>query len=220
MLELWSVTMGYFRIVAPFISILFVNETTRENEDTLIITLKNPWIAGLLAWLVPGLGHYYQGRTFKAVLFAVCIIPTFLFGMCLGSSKEIGFARTVYCSWREGDKRLFFIPQFCVGSAALPAIAQAYLVDDGKIPFWNGAMSPPYLPSNPKNRHIQDKSPTLDEIIANLGVRFELGTIFTVVAGLMNLLVVFDAIDGPILFRKEEVEETPKEENQDAKPVD
>ena len=208
----WSITES----LLPFIPLPFVNETTQENEDALIISLKNPWVAGLLAWLIPGLGHYYQGRMFKAVLFAVCIIPTFLFGMCLGSSKEIGFARTVYCSWREGDKRLFFIPQFCVGSVALPAIAQAYLVGDGKIPFWNGAMSPPYLPSYPKNRHMQGKSPSLDEIIANLGVRFELGTIFTVVAGLMNLLVIFDAIDGPILFRKEEVEETPKEENQDA----
>lgn len=188
-----------------------MSETTQETGDSVIINLKNPWIAGLLAWLVPGLGHFYQGRQFKAILFAVCIIPTFLFGMCLGSSKEVGFGRDVYCSWREGDKRLFFVPQFCVGLAAIPAIGQAYLIDDGKEPFWNGAMSPPRLPNYPKNRHLVNQ-PTLDEIISKLGANFELGTIFTVVAGLMNLLVIFDAVDGPILSRKEEPgEETPKD---------
>jgi len=181
-----------------------VNETPQENE-TLIIHLKNPWVAGGLAWLVPGLGHYYQGRLFKAVLFAVCIIPTFLFGMYLGSSREIGFARNVYCSWREGDKRWFFVPQLCVGAAAIPAIAQSYL----DKPFWNGAMSPPALP---KSRQGQGQ-PTLDEIILKLGGRFELGTLFTLVAGLMNLLVIFDAIDGPILSRKETPEELQQNSN-------
>ena len=183
-----------------------MNETTQNSKDTLVIHLKNPWIAGGLAWLLPGLGHYYQGRLFKAVLFAVCIIPTFFIGMSLGSSHEIGFARNVYCSWREGDKRWFFIPQFCIGSAAIPAIAQSYLIDDGKTPLWNGAMSPPVLPGYAKNRHLQGQ-PTLDEIILKLGGSFELGTLFTVVAGLMNLLVIFDAIDGPILSRKETQEE-------------
>jgi hypothetical protein len=192
-----------------------VNETTQENKEPLVIDLKNPWIVGGLAWLVPGLGHYYQGRLFKAILFAACIIPTFLLGMCLGSSQEIGFARNVYCSWREGDKRWFFIPQFCVGSVAIPAIAQSYLVDDGKTPFWNGAMSPPVLPGYSKNRHLQGR-PTLDDIILKLGGKFELGTLFTVVAGLMNLLVLFDAIDGPILSRKETQEESQENLNSES----
>ena len=178
-----------------------MNETTQETTDSLVIHLKNPWIAGGLAWLVPGLGHYYQGRLFKAVLFAVCIIPTFFFGMCLGSSPEIGFARNVYCSWREGDKRWFFVPQFCVGAVAIPAIAQSYWVGDGKTPLWNGAMSPPSLVE-------RQGQPTLNKIILKLGGKFELGTLFTVVAGLMNLLVFFDAIDGPILSRKEEKQES------------
>ena len=28
--------------------------------------LKNPLLAGLFAWLFPGLGHFYQGRKAKA----------------------------------------------------------------------------------------------------------------------------------------------------------
>ena len=31
------------------------------------VPLKNRYLAGLLAWMVPGLGHWYQGRRAKAV---------------------------------------------------------------------------------------------------------------------------------------------------------
>lgn len=176
-----------------------------------MLDLKQPWIAALLAWLVPGLGHYYQGRYFKSFLFSICIIPTFLVGAYLGSSPEVGFARNVYCSWRPTDKRYFFIPQSCVGFAAVPAIMQSYIVDDGKKPFLNGAMSPPRISSTPQTHW---NTLTLDEIIANLGSRFEIGTLFTVVAGLMNLLVIFDAFDGPFFSRKEKHEETADNESQ------
>ncbi len=182
------------------------SQANRQEEDDMIdIRLKNPVIAGVLAWLVPGLGHYYQGRYFKAFLFAVCIIPTFLAGCYLGSSPEVGFARNVYYSWREGDRRLFFFTQCGIGAAAIPALVQANRVNQGLPPFFRGAMSPPYLPSMgnvPPN--FRGVPPTLDEIIGKLGRYFEIGTIFTLVAGLLNLLVIFDAIDGPVFFRKEE----------------
>lgn len=173
----------------------------------VVVDLKNPWIAGVLAWLVPGLGHYYQGRRFKSILFAACIIPTFLFGCLLGSSKEVGFARNVYFSWRNQDRRLFFIPQSGVGTASLFALFQARQINGGAEPFFNGAMCPPISP-NPENpRKSRGYPPSLDEIIDDLGRNFEVGTIFTVVAGLMNILVVFDAIDGPLFYRKEEEDE-------------
>lgn len=176
----------------------------------MVVNLKQPWIAAFLAWLVPGLGHYYQGRYFKSFLFSICIIPTFLVGAYLGSSPEVGFARNVYCSWRPGDKRYFFVPQSCIGLVAIPAIMQSYIVDDGKIPFLNGAMAPPDIPRSarhPMRDETQWNPLTLNEIIAKLGNRFEIGTLFTVIAGLMNLLVIFDAFDGPFNSRKEEPQE-------------
>jgi len=53
------------------------------------IDLKNPWVAGLLAWLVPGAGHFYQQRNFKGTLYLVCIFGTFLFGMHLGEWRAL-----------------------------------------------------------------------------------------------------------------------------------
>ena len=41
------------------------------------IPLKHPLAAGLLAFLVPGAGHCYQGRYFKAVVYFVCITGLF-----------------------------------------------------------------------------------------------------------------------------------------------
>lgn len=45
------------------------------------VPLKNPALAAVLAYLFPGAGHLYQGRIFKAVLYAVCIWGMFLYGM-------------------------------------------------------------------------------------------------------------------------------------------
>ena len=42
--------------------------------DDCEINLKNRYFAAVLAFLVPGAGHYYQGRRNKAYLFAVCIL--------------------------------------------------------------------------------------------------------------------------------------------------
>ena len=51
------------------------------------IDLKDPALAALLAWLVPGLGHWYQGRRAKAVLYFICIMGLFAYGVYLSSSN-------------------------------------------------------------------------------------------------------------------------------------
>ncbi|MGL6225466.1 MAG: DUF6677 family protein [Thermoguttaceae bacterium] len=188
-----------------------VSPTSSLNEEEIVnVKLKNPIIAGILTWLVPGLGHFYQGRYFKAIINAVCILPIFFIGCYLGSAPDVGIARNVYYSWREGDKRLFFIPQCGLGLAAIPAIIQANRVYSGEEPFWNGMMSPPLLnnPSIPQNQ--RGYPPTLDQIIYVLGRYFEMGTVFTLVAGMMNVLAIFDAIDGPALIRRKEEKEGEK----------
>ena len=53
------------------------------------IDLKNPALAAVLAWLVPGLGHAYQGRWFKAALYSICIWSTFGCGWVLGDGKVV-----------------------------------------------------------------------------------------------------------------------------------
>jgi hypothetical protein len=82
--------------------------------------LRSPGFAAFLAFLVPGLGHLYQGRTFKGLLYFVCILGTFVFGLRLGDGK------VVYFDWSSNEKRTWaYTCQFWTGLPALPALVQA-----------------------------------------------------------------------------------------------
>lgn len=84
------------------------------------LQLKSPGFAAFLAFLVPGLGHLYQGRTFKGLLFFVCILGTFAFGLRLGDGK------VVYFDWSSNEKRTWaYTCQFWTGFPALPALVQS-----------------------------------------------------------------------------------------------
>jgi hypothetical protein len=196
-------------------------ETPVENESTTPIQLKEPELSAFLAWLIPGLGHWYQGRKTKAVLFFVCIMTIFAYGLYLGSSNErisdtnpnsIGLGRVVYFSWRENDKRLHYICQICAGLPAMPALVQAWRVaNNKKVWEWtHGFMAPPRMPALPGvNEDANKDQPTSSELSLKLNRRFELGTVYTMIAGLLNVLAIYDAWCGPVIAepaRKKEEE--------------
>jgi hypothetical protein len=83
------------------------------------IQLKNPLIAGILAYLIPGAGHLYQGRYFKGVLYLVCILGSFLSGMALAEGK------VVYLRNQPGQTTWGYFSQVLVGVPALPAWFQS-----------------------------------------------------------------------------------------------
>ena len=103
-------------------------------EPTL--DLRNRWLAAVLALLVPGLGHFYQRRTFKAIVYAVCILGLFFSGQALGDWKVV-YLGDSDSGGRLGPggrglmKRLLqgYVAQFPVGLAAWPAIPQALRYD-------------------------------------------------------------------------------------------
>ena len=53
------------------------------------LQLKNPLIAAVLALLIPGAGHWYQGRRFKATIYSVGILTLFFWGMILGNWQPV-----------------------------------------------------------------------------------------------------------------------------------
>jgi TM2 domain-containing membrane protein YozV len=222
----------------------------RADPNRAGIPLKNPGLAALLAWLIPGLGHMYQGRWEKGILFFVCIMGTFFYGISLGSSN------VVYTSMRPYDQRYYYyICQAGVGLPAMPALVQAWLVRREKAPLWNGWMAPPvmigqHVPADwareqmaigdvegdfaegdfqpngndpeklvyvnyPKGKgrdefgkpygYVNDhqdnefKQFQLSIWHYKYSFRYDLGTTFTMVAGLLNILVIFDAFAGPML---------------------
>jgi len=175
-----------------------VAEKTEQPPAGQPIRLKDPAIAGLLAWLLPGLGHLYQGRWAKAALYLVSILGMFLWGLYLSSSPGTGPARAVYLSFRTGDVRLYYLGQVGIGLPALPAVLQAVLVSNGIKPLCSGFMAPPALDARPGDEP-GSRPPalcTLDDL-SYCNHYFEFGTVYTLIAGLLNILAVYDACCGP-----------------------
>lgn len=155
--------------------------TPQPAEPALEIDLRDPMVAGLLAWLWPGAGHLYQRRYAKGVLFMVCILGTFFFGLALGEGK------VVYASWNRVEKRWQYPLQLGVGLPAAPALVQSLITRRGGEPMFGGIMAPPRDPQELSNWHN------------DLNIRFELGTLYCMIAGLLNVLAIYDAACGPVV---------------------
>ena len=173
------------------------SQTTPPEADTFDIDLKDPPLAAFLAWLIPGAGHFYQGRFGKGALLMVCILGTFFFGLYLGQG------RVVYASMRPDDRRLPYLCQIGVGLPALPALVQAQRMRQGKAPFWGRFMAPPRLtppePSPTSSGMMVRHPDELSKWHYELHSFFELGTVYTMIAGLLNVLAIYDAWAGPMI---------------------
>ena len=144
-----------------------------------VIDLKNPLLAAGLAFVLPGLGHLYQGRLGKAILFMVCILGTYFYGWAISGGK------VVYACWNPDSLRHYgYFCQVWVGLPAWPAMIQATV----KPPLGPTFMVPPDFTN--KNNNLSDWYRNYPG--------FELGSVLTMVAGLLNLLVIFDAAAGPV----------------------
>lgn len=246
------------------------------------LDLRNPILAAVLAFLVPGLGHAYQRRFFKACLYAVCIFGTFLAGMAMGDWQTVYYRKD-----SEHSKVMSYCTQAMVGLPALPALLQSKRYKDNSAtanpsvldgeelnaPFAGtldlgagprpveGDLSLRQLETGVEGElryasedggtltvtlsgplHLKQKvypSPTrgltcavtsnggkvrdglvgsiprsffdycqvplgspeqpepLAEVHGRLGKRFDLAAIFTWIAGLLNVLAIWDAFEGP-----------------------
>ncbi|MEZ6092038.1 MAG: DUF6677 family protein [Pirellulaceae bacterium] len=159
------------------------------------VYLRKPVMAAVLAWLIPGAGHIYQGRTRKGWMFMICILVTYFFGFAIGGGH------VVYASWIEGDKRWHYICQLPIGIVAFPALIEGNNMRKHTVrgvttgdwrPIFGGLMAPPRRPLRENDRD------ELADWYAQRGAGYEMGTWYTMIAGLLNILVIFDAYAGPL----------------------
>lgn len=174
--------------------------------EQIEIDLKDPFLAAFLAWLIPGAGHWYQGRKHKAVLFFVWILGTFVFGLYLGEG------RVVYASLRESDRRLPYLCQIGVGLPAMPALVQAARKTPLKFPIYEDFMAPPQVSQD-------QREDELDRLQKRLHRYWEFGTVYTMIAGLLNILAIYDAWGGPAFATvKRDEDEEPGGGEDESKP--
>jgi len=117
-------------------------------------------IAGLLAWLVPGLGHLYIGDRGRGLVFMITISATFWAGIAIG-----GAGSTI----DPQHRKLWFSAQLLTGAQSLVAVG----IHQKAIASYPESNSAP---------------------IIGHWLSIDVGTHYTGVAGLLNLLVILDAI--------------------------
>lgn len=185
---------------------------SKREFDGIEVDLKNRYVAAVLAYLVPGAGHYYQGRKQKAILFSVCILGLFVFGYFLGAGRVVYayentfklsnlpkmFSRAGRASMgatRSPEFRIHAYAQAMVGVPSFPMIWQSFYgqrTPDQQL--LGGFMAPP-----PVGSPADGVNPDwLSKWHSDGSASFDLGSLYTAIAGLLNLLVIMDAFAGPM----------------------
>jgi hypothetical protein len=149
-------------------------------------------LAGVLSYLVPGLGQIYQGRLIKGILFLVCLYGLFFYGLALGHGQNVYIEPPADRPQR--DQRLFqvfldrarFFGQMWIGVAAWPAVVQ-YLT---------------YTPGEEEHKVLGklERMPSIAEqnaMLRSSDKTLDLAWVCTVIAGVLNILVIYDAFAGP-----------------------
>jgi hypothetical protein len=179
-------------------------------------------LAGFLSYLVPGLGQICQGRVGKGLLFMVCLLGLFHLGQAMGGWKNVyipvverpredrGFAdpaengrlKRLQNLHYNLYQRWHYVGQFWIGIAAWPALWQYF-----EMP----------LPAREGNAFLHDlqrfpPEDDINELWVNSDKTPDLGWIYTVIAGVLNILVIYDAYAGPAL------RDEPRDAKKDKKP--
>jgi len=158
-------------------------------------------LAGVLSYLIPGLGQVYQGRLGKGLLFFGGLYVLFFYGMAMGQWRNVWLPdvsaeaplQVVGMQFRGAASAVWYRPQFAaqfwIGAAAWPAVVQYASFDPAKD---TGPMFGTF------QRAPDEKE--LNDLQRNGNKRWDLGWVYTVIAGVLNLLVIYDALAGP-MFR-------------------
>jgi hypothetical protein len=163
--------------------------------------------AGILSYLIPGLGQISQGRVGKGLMFLAILLGMFFLGQAMGDWRNVYMPlpddndknalprplASVYNRWH-------FAGQVWIGIAAWPAIMQFY---GWPVPFWPELQRPPNF----------DDEQRINEFMTRSDKTPDLGWVYTVVAGMLNILVIYDAIMGPAFIAapsNEESERSPQ----------
>jgi hypothetical protein len=211
-------------------------------------------LAGLLSYLVPGLGQMSQGRTGKGLLFFVCVYSLFFYGMYLGTGSvkagefEYHVSGNVYLpDTLRGNvdpkaanpyklpnftvdlyNRPQFAGQFWVGIVAWPGIIQYASEDEEnarrqireeRVEAERAERNQPQEAGRLRadaERLEQglrtgewrgnwlfgqfERAPTeeaLNALNTSRGKELELGWVYTVIAGVLNIMIIYDAMAGP-----------------------
>lgn len=199
------------------------------------LALEYHLLAGVLSYLVPGLGQITQGRIAKGLLFLVCIYTLFFYGIYLGThsvlvdDEEYRVGGNVYLPDNSDRVNPFnlrprllanlynrpqFLGQFWVGIAAWPAIWQYLHYDEQADANRHAQIAElraiaQFQEAEELEKRLREGDPIFGQyqrtptdeannVVQNAGDKlFELSWVYTVIAGVLNIMVIYDAMAGP-----------------------
>ncbi len=172
-----------------------------DHDESALPPVKLDPLAALFSYLIPGMGQVYQGRVGKGLLFFFGLYTLFFYGMWMGQWRNVWLPESddlpdmVIASQKlQGTMKSIayrpqFLGQFWIGTAAWPAIFQYAKYDRTKEEG----------PIFGKFQRVPSED-QLNDLQRNGSKRWDLGWVYTVIAGVLNLLVIYDALAGP-MFR-------------------
>ena len=151
-----------------------MSETLVEQAIPKARPAAAPFVACVLAWLVPGLGHLYLGKKGRGVAFFVVVLAMFVLGIGSGGAASLV----------EEKQPLTFLATFdnvAVGPIDLVGRYMTY----GTI-----AYALPGSEGDPRRAQLLDRLRSRVRTVT-----YEYGNTFLLTAGLMNILLILDAFD-------------------------
>jgi len=150
-------------------------------------------VAGVLALIMPGLGHYAQGDRFRGIMIAVGVLGLFFGGLLIGGMSVVDRSSL------RPETRISFIGQAFVGPIALGVnyyhqTSLKVLVQDTDRRTNRTIYRRAGPGENPKYR-------------VSVGKMHELGVLSALLAGMLNFIVFLDAL-MPNLSRRRQHEPT------------
>ena len=150
-----------------------------------------PVLALLLAWIVPGLGHFYIGRRARGVIIMLVIAATFWVGVAVGGVMTVD---AKYERW-------WFYAQALTGIHGIVGWYRQNLVYEQIQQF-----DPPGRLENVRGEQVHWQQAWVDRMLAGRDPNFPLdeplalvspadtvARAYSGVAGLLNLMCIFDA---------------------------
>ncbi|MCB9840796.1 MAG: hypothetical protein H6809_03985 [Phycisphaeraceae bacterium] len=158
----------------------------------------NP-VAGVLAFLIPGAGHVYMGQATRGVLIGAGILGLFFGGMFIGGLSIVDSRSP------RMENRISYYGQVLVGPAAIivDRLHQSMFKAVDERTRTTRALNPGEViipagdPRNGRNVPIiaraADGTDEGPPYVKSLGKVHEIGLLYTLVAGMLNLIVIIDA---------------------------
>ena len=134
----------------------------------------DPWAPCVLAWLLPGLGHFYLGRRRRAWVFFGAVLACFVLGVMSDGAASL-------VDRRQPLTYLATFDNLAIGPLDLVSRYATY----GRIVYVM-----PEDESDPRQADLTDRMRARVR-----SVTYEYGNAFLLTAGLMNMLLILDAFD-------------------------